>query len=119
MGLEAVLGSGRPALRRVVLHGPVITDSVMARLIEACPKLEALWLSCASQVTARGLSTALMRGATCLRDLGLYGLPETSLPCSESAAAVVSRPLACLLVKDCAAEMPSLVACVAASGSQW
>lgn len=104
--LDSILGCGRLALARVVLHGPAITDEALRTLGEGCPLLGALWLSCADRVSAAGLVDFVERAAQ-LRDVRLDGL--SCIPGAQLMRALVARPLACALVADCCPELPILM----------
>ncbi|CAE7559349.1 unnamed protein product [Symbiodinium natans] len=106
--LQALLGHGRPALSRAVLHGDAVTDAALEILGAGCPRLRALWLSCSAHVSGAVLRK-VVSSATCLEDLRLDSLLKVSG--SDFVHAIAAQPLRCFLVAD-APEFPTLLSAV-------
>lgn len=100
VGLLSVLRSSSGSLRRVVLHGPAVTDEALAEVSVGCRVLEALWVSCADGVTGDGLRRCL-NACRKLLDLRLDGLSEVDE--DEIAEALAAQPLRCAYIADCSA----------------
>ncbi|CAJ1409530.1 unnamed protein product [Effrenium voratum] len=104
-GLQALLGSGRPALLRAVLHGDAVTDAALEILSAGSPLLQALWLSCSAQVSA-GAVRKLAISALQLQDLRLDSLRSAF---AGDFKEVLAMPrLQCVLVAD-AVQLPPVL----------